>query len=101
LKKRLDGLEDAPRPGRKTLYDQEVVAELISKTFEPSEHGSQWSTKEMAKEFAMGHMPVHRIWKRNDLKPHLPKTFKYSNDKLLEEKVIDIVALYLNLVLIH
>ena len=95
-KNRLDGLQDAPRPGRKPLYDQQVVAKLISKTLEPPEHATQWSTREMAKEFAMGHMTVHRIWKSNDLKPHLVKTFKYSNDKLLEEKIIDIVGLYLN-----
>jgi putative transposase len=95
-KNRLDGLQDAPRPGRKPLYDQEVVAKVISKTLEPPEHATQWSTREMAKEFAMGHMTVHRIWKSNDLKPHLVKTFKYSNDKLLEEKIIDIVGLYLN-----
>jgi transposase len=50
----------------------------------------------MAKEFGMGHMTVHRIWKKNELKPHLSKTFKYSNDKLLEEKVIDVVGLYLD-----
>jgi len=96
LKNRLDGLQDAPRPGRKPLYDQEAVAKLISKTLEPPEHATQWSTRQMAKEFAMGHMTVHRIWKRNDLKPHLVKTFKYSNDKLLQEKIIDIVGLYLN-----
>jgi hypothetical protein len=78
LKKRLDGLEDTPRIGRKTQYDQEVVAELISMTFETPEHGSQWPTKEMAKEVAMSHMPVHRIWKRNDLKFHLLKTFNYQ-----------------------
>jgi transposase len=50
----------------------------------------------MAKQFGMGHMTVHRIWKNHDLKPHLVKTFKYSNDTLLEEKVIDIVGLYLS-----
>jgi len=96
LEKRLDGLADAPRPGRKPLYDQEVVTKLISKTLEPPEYGTHWSSRQMAKEFGMGHMTVHRLWKKNDLKPHLVKTFKYSNDKLLEEKVIDIVGLYLD-----
>lgn len=96
LEKRLDGLVDAPRPGRKPLHDQELVTKLISKTIEPPEHGTNWSTREMAEEFGISHMTVHRIWKKNDLKPHLVKTFKYSNDKLLEEKVIDVVGLYLD-----
>ncbi len=96
IEKRLDGLQDAPRSGRKPIYDQEVVTKVISKTLEYPENMTHWSTREMAKVFGMGHMTVHRIWKRNSLKPHLTKTFKYSNDKLLEEKVIDVVGLYLN-----
>jgi putative transposase len=96
LEKRLDGLADAPRPGRKPLYDQEVVTRLISKTLEAPDRGTHWSTREMAKEFGMGHMTVHRLWKKNDLKPHLAKTFKYSNDRLLEEKILDVVGLYLD-----
>jgi len=94
--KRIDGLKDAPRSGRKPLYDQQAVTQLISKTLEPPEHITHWSTREMAKEFSMAHMTVHRIWKKNNLKPHLVKTFKYSNDKNLEEKIIDIVGLYLD-----
>ena len=96
IEKRFDGLKDKPRSGRKPIYDQRVVTKLISKTLESPKNMTHWSTREMAKEFGMGHMTVHRIWKKNDLKPHLVKTFKYSNDKMLEEKVIDIVGLYLN-----
>ena len=96
INKRLEGLSDAPRPGRKPVYDNGVVTKLISKTLEQPEHRTNWSTREMAKEFGMGHMTVHRIWKKNELKPHLSKTFKYSNDKLLEEKIIDVVGLYLD-----
>jgi len=95
-KKRIAGLKDAPRSGRNPLYDQETVAKLISKTLELPEHITHWSTREMAKELGMGHMTVHRIWKKNDLKPHLVKTFKYSNDKHLEEKIINVVGLYLD-----
>ena len=96
INKRIEGLSDAPRPGRKPVYDHDTVTKLISKTLEQPEHGTNWSTREMAKEFGMGHMTVHRIWKKNELKPHLSKSFKYSNDKLLEEKIIDVVGLYLN-----
>ena len=96
IQKRLDGLQDEHRPGRKPLYDQKVVAKVISKTLESPTHTTHWSSRDMAKLFDMGHMTVHRIWKTNNLKPHRVKTFKYSNDKLLEEKVIDVVGLYLN-----
>ena len=96
VSKRIEGLKDAPRSGRKPVYDQETVAKIISKTLEQPEHITHWSTREMAKEFGIGHMTVHRIWKKNNIKPHLVKTFKYSNDKHLEEKIIDIVGLYLN-----
>jgi hypothetical protein len=36
------------------------------------------------------------IWKAHELKPHLVKTFKLSNDRQFAEKVQDIVGLYLN-----
>lgn len=94
--KRLDGLKDSPRSGRRPVYDEKVVSRLIAATLTPPENITHWSTREMAKVFGMAHMTVHRVWKKNNLKPHLVKSFKYSNDKLLEEKVIDIVGLYLN-----
>jgi transposase len=39
---------------------------------------------------------VQRIWSGRGLKPHLVKTFKLSNDPRFEEKLIDVVGLYLN-----
>jgi len=29
---------------------------------------------------------VHKLWAANDLKPHLTRTFKLSNDPQFEEK---------------
>ncbi len=94
--KRLKGLKDDPRSGRKPVYDEGVISKVITKTLEQPENMTHWSTREMANMFDISHMTVHRIWKKNDIKPHLVKTFKYSNDKMLEEKVIDIVGLYLD-----
>jgi transposase len=39
---------------------------------------------------------VQRVWSARGLKPHLAKTFKLSNDPHFEEKLIDVVGLYLN-----
>jgi transposase len=40
--------------------------------------------------------PCRRVWAARGLKPHLIKTFKLSNDPRFEEKLIDIVGLYLS-----
>ena len=39
---------------------------------------------------------VQRIWSAGGLKPHLIKTFKLSNYKGFEEKLVDVVGLYMN-----
>jgi hypothetical protein len=39
---------------------------------------------------------VQRIWKARGLKPHLVDTFKISNDPAFEDKLTDVVGLYLN-----
>ena len=39
---------------------------------------------------------VHRVWQELGLKPHQVDTFKVSNDPKFEEKLVDVVGLYLN-----
>ncbi|OSO03307.1 hypothetical protein BV356_03957 [Pseudomonas syringae pv. actinidiae] len=39
---------------------------------------------------------VQRIWAANDIKPHLTRTFKLSNDPNFEEKFWDVIGLYLD-----
>jgi hypothetical protein len=39
---------------------------------------------------------VQRVWSARGLKPHLVKTFKLSNDPRFEEKLVDVVGLYLD-----
>lgn len=93
----LDGLNDTPKPGRpRTVRTSEKITEVIQKTLIKPEGMTHWSTREMGKEAEISHSTVYRIWRNVDLKPHRIKTFKYSKDPLLEEKVIDIVGLYLN-----
>ena len=40
---------------------------------------------------------VHALWQANDIKPHLTRTFKLSNDPQFEAKFWDVIGLYLNL----
>ena len=39
---------------------------------------------------------VQRIWHAHGLKPHLVRTFKLSRDPQFNQKVRDVVGLYLN-----
>jgi transposase len=41
-------------------------------------------------------MTVHRIWRAHDLKPHRLETFKFTTDPDAEERIHDVVGLYLN-----
>jgi transposase len=50
----------------------------------------------MAKQFGVSRSTVQKIWRARGLKPHLVETFKISGDPDFEEKLTDVVGLYLN-----
>lgn len=57
---------------------------------------THWSTRTLAAKLGTNAMFVSRVWRDNGLKPHLVKSFKVSNDPKFEEKLTDVVGLYLN-----
>ncbi len=91
----LIGLEkDAPRGGRPRKVSVQRVIELTTQT--QPEAATHWSTRTMAKVARTSAATVSRIWRSHGLKPHLSKTFKVSNDIRFEEKLSDIVGLYMS-----
>jgi transcriptional regulator with XRE-family HTH domain len=89
--------EVAPGRGRKATISQEKVEEIVNATrFTKPEGKTHWSTRDMAKAQGVSRATVQRIWSARGLKPHLVKTFKLSNDKHFEDKLVDVVGLYLN-----
>ncbi len=89
--------EVAPGRGRKPLLSEEKVAEIVRATQETKPPGqTHWSCRTMAQAQGVSPATVQRIWSARGLKPHLVKTFKLSNDPRFEEKLIDVVGLYLN-----
>ncbi len=94
----VDGLlRDKTRPpGRKPL-PQKVKLKVLKMTATVTPpNATHWSVRTMAKAVGISHTSVQRIWSEAGLKPHLVKQFKISNDPLFEEKVTDIVGLYMN-----
>jgi transposase len=87
----------APGRGRKATISQEKVEEIVHATrFTRPEGKTHWSTRDMAKAQGVSRATVQRIWSARGLKPHLVRTFKLSNDKQFEEKLVDVVGLYLS-----
>ena len=83
--------------GRKPVLSAEKVEEIVCLTQHEKPSGAtHWSCRSMAKQVGVSPATVQRIWSGRGLKPHLVKTFKLSNDPAFEEKLIDVVGLYLN-----
>ena len=95
---RLEGIaQDLPRGGRSRRDREGVESAIIRKTTqETPRNATHWSTRSLATELGISQSMVHRVWKANGLKPHLVRTFKVSRDPRFEEKLIDVVGLYLN-----
>jgi len=94
----LTGLaEDAPHGLSPKRLNAEKVRAIVEATLHTKPKDStQWSTRTMAKAQGVSHATVQRIWDAHGLQPHRIKTFKLSNDKRFEEKLIDVVGVYLN-----
>ena len=96
-KKRLDGLDDEPRPGAPRKIGDDKITEVVTKTLETMPlDATHWSRRSMAKASGVSVTSVHRIWGAFGLQPHRVETFKLSSDPLFVEKVRDIVGLYLS-----
>lgn len=92
----LEGLLDEKGRGRRHSIPTEKVEKVITEATRPPKPRKQWSVRAMAKEAGISPDSVHRIWRANEIKPHLVRTFKVSNDKHFEEKFWDVIGLYLD-----
>jgi len=83
--------------GRKPSIAAATVEAIVNDTLHTKPEGqTHWSTRTMAQRHGVSHESVQRIWAARGLKPHRVKTFKLSNDKRFEEKLVDVVGVYLN-----
>jgi transposase len=83
--------------GRKPGIPQDTIDEIVRLTQHCRPEGqTHWSCRTMAAKVGVSPATVQRVWAARGLKPHLVTTFKLSNDPRFEEKLIDVVGLYLN-----
>lgn len=84
--------------GRKPSLPAGTVEEVLRLTREerPADGSTHWSTRTMAAQVGIGKDSVAKIWADHELTPWRVTTFKISNDPHFEEKLVDVVGLYLN-----
>ena len=90
------GIRRRNRPGR--VLTGELEQKILDTTLKtrPGDGSTHWSVRTMASHLRVSRTIVHRVWQRHDVQPHRVEKFKLSNDPRFEEKVRDIVGLYLN-----
>jgi transposase len=90
-------LEDAQRSGKPVTYQpaikQKIVATVCSK---PPKGLSRWSARTLAAKLGLSKSFVHSVLQEHDLHPHRLRTFNFSPDPQFEEKLLEVVGLYMN-----
>ncbi len=101
----LEGLVNKTSPGGRRQIPDRIRATVLAltRTTPPSVLGiSHWSSTEMARYIKktegvyVSQTWVSRLWRENGLKPWQQGTFKISRDPHFEDKVCDVVGLYLD-----
>lgn len=92
----LGGLDDAKGRGRKPSVALATKAAIVARATQPPPGRIRWSVRSMARATGVSKATVQRLWAANDLKPHLTRTFKLSNDPQFEAKFWDVIGLYLD-----
>lgn len=88
----------APGRGRRSWLPEGTVAAVVHATLHerPDDGSTHWTTRTLARRFGIGKDTVARIWAAHHLKPWKTEVFKISTDPDFEEKLVDVVGLYLN-----
>ena len=93
--------KERPRGANHGGKNSKKQAELRSRVIEATtqttpKDATHWSCRSMARHLNTTHSFVNRVWRAHGLKAHLIRTFKLSNDPRFEEKLRDVVGLYLD-----
>src|SRR5437899_4889980 len=92
----LDGLHDAPRPGRPPKHSAEVWQRIQTRVCEQPDAYSRWSVRTLARDLGLPPSTVHEALVSARLYPHRVRTFTFSPDPDFEPKLLDIVGLYVH-----
>jgi len=85
------------RNRRRSVLTAELERKILYTTLNTRPaYGTHWIVRVLARQLGISRMMVQRVWQRHEIQPHRVEKFKISNDPTFEEKVRDVVGLYLN-----
>ena len=73
---------------------EQRILDTTLKTRPPD--ATHWSVRTLAQHLGVTRTLVHGVWQRFDVQPHRVERFKLSKDPKFEEKVRDVVGLYVD-----
>jgi transposase len=90
------GIRRRKRAG--SVLTPELEQKIVDTTLKtrPGDGSTHWTVRMLAAQLRISRTIVHRVWQRHDIQPQRVERFKLSTDPHFEEKVRDIVGLYLN-----
>lgn len=92
----IEALADQQRTGRpQTHTEKERKLVVLTVCSKPPKGLSRWSVRTLARHLGIAQTSVHRILRAHDLHPHRLRTFTFSPDPQFEEKLLEVVALYM------
>lgn len=76
----------------------ELTQQILDATLKtrPLDGSTHWSVRTLARHLGVSRTIIHRVWQKHDVQPHRVERFKISSDPHFEDKVRDIVGLYLS-----
>lgn len=93
----LQGLADQARSGRPNLIKPKDIQRVVNRVCRrPPNSLSRWSVRTLAQALKMAKTTVHQVLKVCDLHPHRLRTFNFSPDPQFEEKLLEVVGIYMN-----
>jgi transposase len=95
------GIDALRGPGKRKRLRPTLTPELEQRILDTTlktrpPEATHWSVRVLARHLKVSRMMVQRVWQRYQIQPHRVEKFKISNDPKFEEKVRDVVALYLS-----
>ena len=91
------GLEDKPRSGRPCELTPALKRKIVNTVCRKPPKGlGRWSVRSLADKLGINRDAVHRTLRENDLQPHRLRTFNFSPDPKFEEKLLEVVGLYMS-----